>query len=211
MLIQYSMKLYTIGHSNQTQDEFLNLLETHDIDFVVDVRSVPASNHNPQFNQDALSAFLQGHDITYLFMGNEFGARRMDSINTDGQVDFGLAIHTPLFQRGVDAIMQLPSDKKVALMCSEADPLECHRFSLIARYFYEHHVEVFHILRDASLASHQTLEQKMVNRYLRARKPMLSEVDELFGTYTKEQQLADAYKLKNKEIGFQLNQEEFLD
>lgn len=205
------MKLYTIGHSNQTQDEFLNLLVTHDIDFVVDVRSVPASNHNPQFNQDALSAFLQGHDITYLFMGKEFGARRMDSINTEGQVDFELAIHTPLFQLGVDAIMQLPSDIKVALMCSEADPLECHRFSLIARYFYEHNVEVFHILRDASLASHQTLEQIMVNRYLRARKPMLPEVDELFGTYTKEQQLADAYKLKNKEIGFQLNQEDFFD
>ena len=205
------MKLFTIGHSNQTQDEFLNLLVTHDIDFVVDVRSVPASNHNPQFNQDALSSFLQGHNITYLFMGKEFGARRMDSINADGQVDFEQAIHTHLFQQGVDTIMQLLSDKKVALMCSEADPLECHRFSLVARYFHEHDVEVFHILKDTSLATHQTLEQKMVNCYLRARKPILSEVDELFGTYTKEQQLVDEKKKKNKEIGFQLNQEEFFD
>ena len=205
------MKIFTIGHSNQTQDEFLNLLMTRYIDFVVDVRSVPASNHNPQFNKDALSAFLHEQHLSYLFLGKEFGARRMDSINADGQVDFELAIHTPLFQQGVDKIMQLLSDKNIALMCSEADPLECHRFSLVARYFHEHDVEVFHILKDASLATHQTLEQKMVNCYLRARKPILSEVDELFGTYTKKQQLVDAYKLKNKEIGFQLNQEEFFD
>lgn len=205
------MKLYTIGHSNHTQEEFLNLLVTHDIDFVADVRSVPASNHNPQFNQDNLSAFLQGNDIVYQFLGKELGARRMDCINADGQVDFEQAIHSSLFQQGIDTIMQLPSDKKVVLMCSEANPLECHRFALVARYFHEHGVEVFHILKDASLASHQTLEQQMVNHYLRARKPMLSEVDELFGTYIKEQQLADAYKLKNKEIGFRLNQEDFFD
>lgn len=154
------MKIFTIGHSNQTQDEFLNLLMTRYIDFVVDVRSVPASNHNPQFNKDALSAFLHEQHLSYLFLGKEFGARRMDSINADGQVDFELAIHTPLFQQGVDKIMQLLSDKNIALMCSEADPLECHRFSLVARYFHEHNVEVFHILKDASLATHQTLEQK---------------------------------------------------
>ena len=96
-------------------------------------------------------------------------------------------------------------------MCSEANPIECHRFALVARYFHDHDMEVFHILKDASLASHQILEQQMVNHYLRTRKPMLSEVDELFGTYTAEQQIADAYKLKNKEIGFQLNQEEYFD
>ena len=205
------MKLYTVGHSNHTQEEFLNLLVTHGIDFVVDVRSVPASNHNPQFNQDVLSAFLQGHDIAYQFLGKELGARRMDCFNADKQVDFEQAIHTSLFQQGIDTIMQLFKDKEVALMCSEADPIECHRFALVARYFHEHGVEVFHILKDATLASHRTLEQQMVNHYLRARKPMLSEVDELFGTYTKEQQLVDAYRLKNKEIGFQLNQEDFFD
>lgn len=205
------MKLYTVGHSNHTQKEFLNLLVTHGIDFLVDVRSVPASNHNPQFNKDALSAFLKEHNIAYQFLGKELGARRMDSINADGQVDFEQAIHTPLFNLGVDTVTQLLTDNKVVLMCSEADPLECHRFALVARYFHEHSMEVFHIRKDASLANHQTLERQMVNNYLRARKPMLSEVDELFGTYTKEQQLADAYRLKNKEIGFRLKQDDFID
>ena len=96
-------------------------------------------------------------------------------------------------------------------MCSEAEPLECHRFALVARYFHEHGVEVFHILKDASLVSHHSLEQKMVDTYLRAKRPMLAQVDELFGTYTAEQQLLDAYRLKNKEIGFRLKQDDFID
>lgn len=205
------MKLYTVGHSNHTQEVFLNLLVTHDINIVVDVRSVPASNHNPQFNQETLSAFLLSHGIAYQFFGKELGARRMDSINADGQVDFDQAIHTSLFRQGVEKIQQLLSDRRVALMCSEANPLDCHRFALVARYFHEHGVEVFHILKDASLVSHQILEHQMVTNYLRSRRPMLSEVDQLFGTYTQEQQLADAYRLKNKEIGFRLNQEEYFD
>lgn len=205
------MKLYTIGHSNHAQEEFLKLLVTHDINLVADVRSVPASNHNPQFNQEALSTFLQRHCIAYQYYGKELGARRMDSINADRQVDFELAVHTPLFQQGVDGITQMLANHHVALMCSEANPLECHRFALVARYFHEHGVEVSHILKDASLVSHRTLEHEMVTNYLRARKPMLPEVDELFGTYTIGQQLADAYRLKNKEIGFRLTQDEYFD
>lgn len=205
------MKLYTVGHSNHTQEEFLNLLVSHGINLVADVRSVPASNYNPQFNQETLSAFLSNHGIIYQFFGKELGARRMDSINADGQVDFEQAIHSSLFKQGVDRILSQLAKNNVTLMCSEANPLECHRFALVARYFYEHGVEVFHILKDASLVSHQIMERQMVTDYLCARKPMLPEVDELFGTYTKEQQLSDAYRLKNKEIGFRLNQEVFID
>ena len=205
------MKIYTIGHSNHTQEEFLNLLVTHGINYVADVRSIPASNHNPQFNQDVLSAFLLKNGVAYQFYGKELGARRMDSINADRQVDFEIAVRTPLFLQGVDEIMQKLANHHVVMMCSEANPLECHRFALIARYFHEHGVEVFHILKDASLASHRTLEHEMVTNYLRVRKPMLPDVDELFGTYTIEQQLSDAYRLKNKEIGFRVTQEDYFD
>ena len=205
------MILYTIGHSNHTQDEFLNLLLSHDINLVADVRSVPASNYNPQFNQEVLSDFLRKHHIDYQFLGKEFGARRVDSINEEGQVDFEQAVNTSLFRQGVEIVLRLLADKRIALMCSEAEPLECHRFALVARYFHEHGVEVLHILKDASIVSQQTLEQQMVTHYLRARKPKLSEVDQLVGTYTAEQQLADAYRLKNREIGFQLKQEEYFD
>lgn len=206
-----NMKLYTIGHSNHSQEEFLDLLVTHGIDVVIDVRSIPASNHHPQFNQDAISGFLSKHHIDYLFFGKELGARRMDCINTNGQVDFERAAHTSLFRQGIDKTLQLLSNKKVTLMCSEADPLACHRFALVSRVFHNNGVEIFHILKDASIVSQQTLEQQMVSHYLHARKPLLPEVDQLFGTYTFEQQMADAYRLKNKEIGFQLKQEDNFD
>ena len=196
------MRLYTIGHSNHTQDEFLRLLNTHCVNCVVDVRSVPASSHNPQFNQEPLGWFLREKNIDYQFLGRELGARRMDCINQDGQVDFERAIHTTLFQDGVDKLMRLLDTKTVTLMCSEAEPLECHRFALVARYFHEHGVEVFHILKDASLVSHHSLEQKMVDTYLHAKRPVLAQVDELFGTYTAEDQRRDAYRIKNAAIGY---------
>ena len=202
------MKLYTVGHSSHTQEAFLQLLQENDVDSIVDVRSVPASKFAPQFNQDALESFLRHHGMTYYFFGHEFGARRTDAFNSDGQVDFELAVNTNLFQQGVERLRPLLSNRHVALMCSEANPLECHRFALVARYFHEHDVEVEHILKDASTISHNSLEQEMVKQYLTARKPQLADVDELFGTYTREDQLRDAYRLKNKEIGYRVKQQE---
>ena len=81
-------QLFTIGHSNQSQEEFLAMLRRHGINCVVDVRSVPASKYTPQFNMEQLRGFLKHNDVQYLHFGNEFGARRTDCINEDGQVDF---------------------------------------------------------------------------------------------------------------------------
>ena len=197
------MKLYTVGHSNQTLEEFLSLLQCHKVNCVVDVRSVPASKYAPQFNEESLKSFLKLHDIQYLAFGDEFGARRTDCINNEGQVDFEVAVTTPLFQQGAKRLMKgLEKGFCIALMCSEADPLECHRFSLVSRYFHNQGIEVLHILKDAELATQVEVEKRMVNEFLHSRKYHLAEVDELFGTYTAEDQLKDAYKLKNKEIGF---------
>lgn len=198
-----TLRLYTVGHSSQSLEEFLSLLQCHSINCVVDVRSVPASKYAPQFNEESLRRFLKLHNIQYLPFGDEFGARRTDCINDDGQVDFEMAVTTPLFQQGAERLMKgLERGFRIALMCSEADPLECHRFSLVSRYFHNQGIEVFHILKDAELATQSEVEKRMVNEFLHSRKYRLAEVDELFGTYTAEDQLNDAYKLKNKEIGY---------
>lgn len=202
------MTIYTVGHSNHSQEEFLSLLKTHDISCVVDVRSLPASKHSPQFNQDILKGFLKYHHINYQFFGREFGARRTDSYNQQGQVDFELAVKTDLFQQGVKRIRSLLEEQHVTLMCSEANPLECHRFALVARYLHEQGFEIHHIMKDASLTAHTQLEKEMICQYLHARKPLLADIDELFGTYTTKDQLQDAYRLKNKEIGYRQQQEE---
>ena len=196
-------QLFTIGHSNQSQEEFLAMLRRHGVNCVVDVRSVPASKYTPQFNMEQLRGFLKHNDVQYLHFGNEFGARRTDCINEDGQVDFEEAVKTTAFLSGVERIKNgIEKGYHIALMCSEANPLECHRFSLVARYFHENGWDVQHILKDAELASHETLEQQMILEFLHSRKYHVSEVDELFGTYTEEDQRRDAYRQKNREIGY---------
>ena len=196
-------RLYSIGHSNQSQEEFLELLNKHDINCIVDVRSVPASKFTPQFNMEPLKWFLRSHDIQYLHFGDEFGARRTDSLNADGQVDFEIAVKTPSFRQGADRLLHgLQKGFRISLMCSEANPLECHRFSLVSRYFHDHGLDVKHILKDGDLASHTELEEEMIYTYLHSKKHLLAEIDQLFGTYTKEDQRRDAYRIKNKEIGF---------
>ena len=179
------------------------MLNDYDVNCVIDVRSIPASKYAPQFNQDGLKIFLRGQGIQYLHFGDEFGARRTDCLDEQGQVDFERAVKTPLFQQGVERVMKgLERGFRIAFMCSEANPLECHRFSLVSRYFYEQGIDVRHILKDSKLASHAALEKEMIDSYLRSRRYHLSEVDYLFGLYTEQDQRRDAYRLKNKEIGY---------
>ena len=141
--------------------------------------------------------------MQYLHFGDEFGARRTDCLNESEQVDFEKAVETPLFQKGVERVMKgLEKGFRIAFMCSEADPLECHRFSLVSRYFYDQGLDVRHILKDGTLASHASLEKEMINQFLHSRKYRLPEIDLLFGTYSEEEQRKDAYRLKNKEIGY---------
>ena len=73
---------------------------------------------------------------------------------------------------------------------------------MISRYFYDLGVDVQHILKDGSLVSHALLEKEMIHQFLHSRKHRLPEVDLLFGTYSEEEQRNDAYRLKNKEIGY---------
>ena len=201
------MRLYTIGHSNHQLTDFRNLLLKYGIDCIVDVRSIPASKYSPQFNKETLQGFLRSYNMDYQFFGYELGARRNDSFNELGYVDFELTVQTALFQEGVHKLTPLLEKKNIALMCSEANPLECHRFSLVGRYYHEEGLDVNHILKDATISSHEALEQEMIRDYLHSRRPLLPNIDELFGTYTAEDQRRDAYRLKNKEIGFRIDQQ----
>ncbi|MBQ8051494.1 MAG: DUF488 family protein [Bacteroidaceae bacterium] len=205
-------ELYTIGHSNHSLDEFLTLIRRHCINCIVDVRSVPASTHTPQFNQNELIWFLKQHDVQYLHFGNEFGARRTDCLDSEGLVNFERAINTPAFQKGVERIQHgLLMGYRIALMCSEANPLECHRFSLISRFFHEQGINVLHILKDGKLAAHEMLEKEMIDELLHSKKHLLAEVDQLFGSYTAKEQRRDAYRQKNQEIGFRIQQNNEID
>lgn len=212
-----NITLYTVGHSNQSFEELLGMLQSQQINVIVDVRSVPASKYTPQFNRQPLQAALQREHIHYLHFGAEFGARRTDALDANNRVDFEKAVQTPAFQEGVKRLMDgLSKGYRISLMCSEANPIECHRFAMVSRYFFEHGVDVQHIMHDdngaVTTVPHQTLQDEMVREYVRKKKIPQVQPPDMFGENecTKEQQVVLAYRQKNKEIAYQQDAEEYV-
>jgi len=143
--------ILTIGHSTRTIDEFVRLLQTHGVRLVVDVRTIPRSRHNPQFNADSLPRSLKCAGITYTHVPSLGGLRHAnrDSLNTGwrntsfrGFADY---MQTKEFADGLEKLLKLARRRKSALMCAEAVPWRCHR-SLIADALLIRGIRVEHIL-----------------------------------------------------------------
>lgn len=141
----------TIGHSTRTWKAFLELLQVYGIKRIIDVRSIPRSRHNPQFNRETLSAKLRSARIGYVHFRKLGGLRhaRRDSPNMAWRnVSFrGFAdyMQTPEFEVGLQRLIKLAKQKKTALMCAEAVPWRCHR-SLIADALIVRHIQVVDII-----------------------------------------------------------------
>jgi len=157
------VRLYTVGHSNQTLSQLVGLLQLHGINAVADVRSVPYSRRLPQFNRPELEAEFPKHGIRYVFLGEELGARREEESAYDGlQAAYERVAQLPAFQQGLSRVLKgLGRGLTLALLCAERDPLTCHRSILVSRHLQARGVDVQHILGDGSLESHQQLEQRM--------------------------------------------------
>lgn len=190
--------LYTIGHSTHSIEYFIEMLLDHQVNCVVDVRSLPASRFNPQYNKKALTRSLEDHGIMYLHMPDEFGARLTDRrlLDENGKVDFAKVRRSKKFLGGIEAISKRIWDgDTVALMCSEADPLTCHRFAMISPALK--HFEILHILKDKTTITQEDLEVRLIQQYTKKLpKPTL------FETPTQEIVVDTAFRLLNKEIGY---------
>lgn len=194
-------KIFTIGHSNYTEEHFLSLLQTHFINCIVDVRSIPSSRFNPQYNKKHLSEYLKNNKILYIHMPDEFGARHTDPelLDDTGQVDFEKVRDSPAFKSGIERLLKgIDKGYRIALMCAESDPLSCHRFSMIAPKLKNNNLQVLHILKNKLLRSQEQLEEELVNSY--KRKFSQGNISE--GFVSPAQQLEIAYQWKNREIGF---------
>lgn len=147
--------VYTIGHSNHPQPDFIRLLMAHGIQTVVDVRSHPASRIHPHFDKSCLEAFLLDNGIQYEWLGALLGGRPNDaSCYRQGQVDYTLLRQTENFRNGITVLNSLASKRRVAVVCSEKDPLQCHRGLAIAPELESCQVPVVHILADGTLETH---------------------------------------------------------
>lgn len=202
--------VYTVGHSNHEIGYFHELLLAHNINCIIDVRSVPASTYTPQFNKENLRKYLLAHNIQYLHFGEEFGARRTDDdcIDENGQIDFQKVCQTAKFLKGVERLKKgLAKNFNISLMCSEAEPIECHRFALISRYLEDSGFNVWHILKDKSIKNQKEVEKEMIEEYMyKGKIPTPLANNGQFALFeddvSDEERRNKAYLLKNKEIGY---------
>ena len=139
--------IFTVGHSNHPIGVFIALLTAHGIAVLADVRSHPHSKYVPQFNSRELKAALAAEGIRYTFLGKELGGHPADPdcYDADGRVLYSRLAESPNFLEGIRRVEKVTRECRVAMMCSEEDPSECHRHLLIARVLRKMGFGVRHI------------------------------------------------------------------
>ncbi|HXR16408.1 MAG TPA: DUF488 domain-containing protein [Terriglobales bacterium] len=186
--------VFTIGHSTHPLHRFIALLKLHRITAVGDVRSKPYSRTNPQFNREDLKRQLREVGIAYVFLGDELGARSEDPSCYDrGRVQYDRLARTKLFRQGIERVQEGLKNYRLALMCAEKEPLECHRSLLVARHLSILGITVQHILADGRLESHAELLARLM------RQLALPEQD-MFRSH--EDVLSDAYRIQESRIAY---------
>ena len=155
MSLHVDRVVLTVGHSSHPQEIFLGLLGRHRVTAIADVRSTPYSRFNPHFNRKPLAATLAVRGIEYLYLGRELGGRPDDpACYEDGRVRYDRVARTDRFREGLDRLSGDAAAHRIALMCAEKEPLDCHRTLLVGQALHERGVEVAHVHADGGLEPH---------------------------------------------------------
>jgi uncharacterized protein (DUF488 family) len=190
--------VFTVGHSTHPQARLIELLRQHEITALCDVRSKPYSRINPQFNREEIKMRLKDVGIWYVFLGEELGARSKDpSAYLKGRVQYDKLAGTELFKRGLARVRDGLSKYRLALMCAEKDPLDCHRFVLISRHLVRLGIEVQHIQADGGLETHQAAVERLIGRLRLPESDMFRSQEEI---------LEDAYRIQERHIAYTLDE-----
>lgn len=156
--------LYSIGHGNKEIEDFIAELKSFGITYLLDIRSKPYSKWSPQFNQKSLELALRKHGITYVFVGDTLGGLPEDRscYDYDGKVVYDLIKEKDFFKEGLKRLL-IANDKKVrlAIMCSESKPVDCHRSKLIGQELLKKDISIKHIISEKSVKSQQTVMNEL--------------------------------------------------
>ena len=159
--------IYTIGHSNITQESFIEILKSFKIQLVVDVRSTPYSKYVTHFNRENIEGSLNENKIRYLFLGNYIGGKPKDEkYYADGKVNYDLIAETEHYKEGINKIISLSCVENIVLMCSEEDPKSCHRHNLITQSLLKKGFELIHIRKNGKINKITKLDKKDVQKTL---------------------------------------------
>lgn len=189
-----TLEVFSIGHSTLPYEDFLNLLRHASITAVADVRSSPFSRFCPHFNKDVLREELRHDGISYVYLGQELGGRpKRDDFFVNGIADYEKMATAPDFEIGLRRVIDGAAKHRIAMMCSESDPLECHRCLLVGRALSERGVTIHHILTHGKILGHKKLEEKLMD---------LSGVSEFDLFDSPEKRLADAYRSWSMKVAY---------
>jgi uncharacterized protein (DUF488 family) len=155
--------LFTIGHSNHPIAHFLSLVQSAGVTAIADVRSMPFSRRFPWFSAKQLPGHLAPAGIAYVPLGDALGGRPSDpSLLRDGVADYEAMARRDTFRAGLDRVAEGMRRFRVCLMCSEREPLDCHRCLLVARALAERHMTIGHILADSTIEPHGRTEERLL-------------------------------------------------
>ena len=159
-----SKQLFTVGHSNLSITDFINLITRHNINAIADVRSHPYSSYLPHFNRDLLKFELLRANIKYVFLGDELGARPKDlSCYINGTAIYRRIAESDAFKSGIKRVITGIDKYNISLLCSEKEPINCHRTILIGRYLQKLNLELNHIIDEQTIESQSEVENRLLD------------------------------------------------
>ena len=201
--------IYTIGHSTNTLESFINLLDKYKINCVIDVRGIPFSKYASQYNRENIKYTLNNLGIHYIYMGDVLGARRKEPelYSKEGYLDFEKVQKDSIFLNGVNRVIEgIAKGYIITFMCAEKEPLSCHRSILLGREFQHNKYNVYHILENGEIETQSALEEKLLDMYFKGRNQIslfeMQEDDNI------DKLISDVYRLQNKKIGYHLGEEQ---
>ena len=194
MSFEANTVVFTIGHSNHTLQDLVANLRLHGVTAVADIRSSPYSRANPQFNRESFRKSLKANGVAYVFLGNELGGRPNDqSYYVDGRVQYHEIAKSEFFKEGLDRVRKGARSHKVTLLCSEAEPLACHRTILVAQELTTQGIAVVHIHANGKTESHAEAMTRLINTLGLSHQDLYR---------TKEQIIADACAIQGTRIAY---------
>lgn len=148
-----SSKIFTIGYGNRPIQAFIQLLKKYEIEILIDIRTNPFSRFNPNYRIQQFEVHLINNEIRYLFLGKELGGKPADlSCYSSGNADYAKIVSKQFFLDGIDQVLALNSAGfRVALMCAEQSPMDCHRKMLVGDYLESKGFVVTHIDKNGDI------------------------------------------------------------
>ncbi len=192
--------IYTIGHSSLEINAFVGLLQKHKITSICDVRSQPYSGFVPQYSKDTLRTILNKKSISYRHFGKELGGRSENLACYDNnKVQYELLLEEPIFMKGMDNLLESMGCLRCALLCSEKDPIDCHRGLLLGRYLFMKGMNVLHVHTNGTLESQDEMEIRLLRLWKMDKLDLFKSTDEF---------ISDAYKMQSNKVAYRIECDE---